>query len=631
MSTYNLIVYDSECENAAESFKIFMSLAESTIESYRAIIGKAASDSIPSGEVHDALVVYSGYLEELSAIVEGVGSKFNRIVEIFLSDIKKTGHDLYDSSAEERDFSQKEYDQLQKSLRDPWCSITDDFSDFFFGVLYKAARFVETIIGFSFFKKCLDNNHVRMLDYNNVTKKALRQLFDDVHEIDRSKKPELAVIKEAVDNLGEVLGEMAEIIDPGNGGSFTVVSVQTHVGGKMEKLRESFDHVVEITDREADLSIGEISDFASQPWALTYFDGHLFLARNMILDDIGGVFSAAGITIFQGFDIFETEARNHISHNNKLSWLYERIFGVSSEYGSYEERKIKSQIMEAIEDSAVDSVYGKEYEQCLKDFKDIAKFAKKYGKNAQEFLTMEVDGERFLNIDPESEYAKKLKAFLGMGNTTDILKYGDKGAEILAHMFNDYDEALKVLDSFEKNGTGSDVMAKCLGEIRLQFNKQYGMIFKEIFETVEDFGMDKAIDALSKANPVLGTVNIIKKGIGTVGELTGLSSHTKAAYDALVGTQVYSETSFAYRKALERVRITDPADDHYAEYAKDLENCFNLNRNALEGLFKSMAKATNGNKSSYYKYCAKEVSMLSMHDGAAPDILSYDDFVALTV
>lgn len=91
--------------------------------------------------------------------------------------------------------------------------------------------------------------------------------------------------------------------------------------------------------------------------------------------------------------------------------------------------------------------------------------------------------------------------------------------------------------------------------------------------------------------------------------------------------QFSSETAF--KNAFEKVQNADPNSEGYASLVEDLNNCFDLNKKNMIEMFKAMAKASTGTKKSYYNYCAKRAETLSMRDTTCPDILSYEEFVAL--
>ena len=120
----------------------------------------------------------------------------------------------------------------------------------------------------------------------------------------------------------------------------------------------------------------------------------------------------------------------------------------------------------------------------------------------------------------------------------------------------------------------------------------------------------------------------VETGINVFGTVTGLGEDAAGTYEALVRFDLYSESNTAYQNALEKFLAADPASEDYEALGTDLRNCFDLCKSNTVELFKAMAKGSSGDKAAYYNYLARHAESRSMFDTAAPDFLSYEDFLA---
>ena len=619
MYGYYLIVNNDELNSAGKSFKSFSSVLESAFDQYKLILDNVSTNAVPSGEVHDALVLYSDYIVKVQEISDRIGEKFTKLISNYISEIEYADDYLYDAgiSNTTRDFSDTEYEHLRSCLDDPWCSLTDSIGDWFYSKVINVVDFFK----WDSAKACLQNCHCLLLDYNNETAQGLRTLFERVHAVDKkygasiadgvgnddSNTSHFAYVILTMCDLRDMLDEMAYIIDPRNG-SFTVGAIEARLGNAYKELFKNFEKTMAIPEVGSKPTIEEIADFASQPWAALYFS-HFFQATSMFVYDMGG-WEAFLMIVFNMFDISKTVLFQESDYENYLT---------------------KKQLLSVLEDMANEYKYsGSDEQEVIDDCKTFLKYVKKYGKDIYKHMNEHRLDNGKLILDGRTIEARQYREFLdSLGGAEKILKYGDDAIEYISRLFTDYSKGLEILDSFENNYTGDEKVLNCVSEIRRLYNKEFGTWVEEGLKIVVDKGLDVALKNLSDAVPVVAVVNAIDEGIGIVGEITGLGSKARSMIEGLAYFNLQASSETAFKNALEKVQNADPNSEGYASLVEDLNNCFELNKKNMSKMFKAMAKASTGTKKSYYNYCAKRAETLSMRDTTCPDILSYEEFVAL--
>lgn len=646
MSYSELIVKDDEFESASKKFTAFHGTLMDAIKQYKTILTDISTGAVSSGATHDALVLYMNYINALEIIVEDLSGRFETIVNNYISDLEKADDYLYDAGISNiaRDFSQTNYEHLIFCLDDPWCSVTDSFGDWLYGKLLEVLNFFNA----DNVKAQLNSCHRLLLDYNDETKQGLRLLFDDAHRIDSKYGVSIPgagggdyytayfdCVNLTMYNIRDMLNEMAEIIKPGSG-AFTVNQIQDRLGKAYQELLGYYNKTVEVSKIYNAPTIEEISDFASQPWAISYFGGFNSPISEYI-GNIGGL-EAAQMVLFEMFGITTDKllygGDGQLTSDEIIALLTgNNAYVISKQFSGdgYDVHLVKKQLLSVLQDMSDNYEYsGSDEEKLVDDCKTYLKYIEKYGDGWYEKLNTTRGEDGKLLLDGRTREAKEFKSFLGsLGNAQDILKYGSSAAEYLARLFADYKAGLEVIDSFERNYAGDETILKAVDEMRALYNKEFGAWAGEAFDVVKEHGFDIALKKLSNACPVVAVANKIGEGIDLVGELTGLGSEASSMYDSLIYHKLYSSSYSAYGNALDHFKAQTPGTEEYELAAKDLENCFNLHKNNIEEMYKAMAGASHGEQQSYYKYCAKQASLLSMKSGPEPDLLTFDEFCAI--
>ena len=625
MAYDNMIVVDQEFEKGASQLSAYFTLLENTLVQYKSILTNISTGAISSGKTHDALVAFMVYVDGVTAMLQDLPGRCETIVNNYIKDLEAADTYLYDAGVgtAKRDFTQKMYEHLVDCLDDPWCETTDSIGDWFY------EKFQDTL---DFFhadgvKKKLQNCHRSLLDYNDETADGLKLMFDEVHAIDRDYGRSIAGAGTDGDfytshfdfvcltlyALRDMLREMAAVIDPAGGG-FTVKSIQDRLGK----------------------AIGEISDFASQPWAASYFNGFGFPINDYIAEI--DTFDTVMMILFEMFGI----TKDKLIHggDGKLTWdeilaiwrmdggylLLKRLTG-----DQYDVYITKKQLLQVLKEMTEGYVYsGSDEEQAIDDCKTFLKYVKKYGKDWYDKLNKMRGEDGKLILDGRTRDAKKFKAFLdSLGNAQDILKYGSDGIDYIARLFCDYSKGIEVIDSFCANYAGDETVTAAAEEVRALYNKEFAAWAEEAYGIVAKHGLDYALKEAGKACPVVAVVCAIEEGIDTFGEVSGTGTKAKNMYDSLIYHKLYSSSYYAYHNALEHFQNQTPGTDEYTQAATDLENCFNLHKANIKAMYDAMAGASGGDKQAYYKYCARQAEKLSMKDGAEPDLLTFEEFCAL--
>lgn len=638
----NLIVKDEEFQDAGKKFDAFHKVLTDTLKQYKNILITMSETAVKSGSVHDALLLFIEYvkcLEEITADMEGRCAK---ISENFIGELEQVDRYLYDAkiSKVSRDFSQDTYEHLLDCLDDPWCETTDSFGDWIKDKIMELLDF----FNWEWAKKQLQDCHGFLLDYNDETKAGLTELFTAVHELDGIYGRSVAGAVSGEDYhtayyhcvsitmycIRDMLNEMAALIDPSKGG-FTVGQIHDRLGNAYKELKKYYNATVRVSKLREPPTIPEISDFASQPWANSFFGPYNGPIDDYIcsLSDLDAfwmiIFEMFGITkdkiIHGGDGKLTTDEIIALIQGHPEYLLTKRL--VNQE--GYEVYMAKKQLLGVLQEMCNAQEFSETANgDALDDCQTFVKFMKEYGDGWYEYM------RKNKLLDGRTKTAREFKEFSeSMGGTAAILKYGEAGLEYLTRLFTDYSYGIEVIDSFTRNNSGDETVLKAAAEIRELYNKEFRAWVDEAAGIVQEFGYDYALKAASKACPVVNVVTTVGETIDVVGEVTGLGTKADNMYNSLIYHQLYASSSEAYGNALENFKAQTPGTEEYDQAASDLANCFNLHKQNTVALYKAMAGASAGDQQAYYEYCAKQVGQLTMKTSQKPYLMSYEEFCKL--
>ena len=599
MGYKTMVIKDAELQEASEKFRPFFNELNDVVKQYKTALLDVSNNAIKSGKTHDALVTYLNYVDKLVTVVGEIGGVFENITYDFLDLLDGIDDYLYEPYANvERDFSDEQYNYLVECLDDPWCEMTDNWGD----------KLLQGLSWLFNLKEKINNCHKLLLDLNDETKSGLKSLFDEAHDLDFKYGHSVSggvsneedfytayfsALCMALCGIRDLLKEMATVIDPVNG-SFTPIQVEARLGNAYREMMDYYDQSVEISRVNESPTIPVISDFASQPWARSYFSDFNY-PIDMYIMDIGG-YEAFKMVVYNMFQI----GKDHILHSD------------------YEKYMTKKHLLEVLETMGEGYHYSESDEK--KNVALCGKFlgyVKKYGKDWYE------------KLDKRTREAKQFKEFLeSLGNAQDILNYGSAGIDYLARLFTDYSAGLETIESFRRN-CDDPVMLESVAEIEALYKKEFGAWAKEAWGVFIDKGFDRAMQLLGKKCSVLAVVSAIDEGIQFVGNVTGDGAKSESMYHSLVFHDLCASSSEAYQNALEKFIKMKPEDEGYEQAAQDLSNCFNMHKLNTVKLYEAMENASTGDKRSYYHYCAKQAKMMSMHDNQAVSLMSYEEYLEL--
>lgn len=643
--TDELKIKDSEFETAGNNIKSFCNLLDSAIEKYDVCLKNVMDKGIMSGDVHEALRAYIVYVERLKGVSKNLGDNFKKMTDNYLSEIDSADRYLYEKGGSVvRDFSSDEYKKLKSLLDDPWCGVTDGIDDWLTGKFMK--WFGTNDVTDS--KNDIDACHKNLLDYNDATEKTIRDIFNEVKNIDSIYGQGIlgaalgGVVSDfyagnfsnacqCLDYICDAINEMANIILPQNG-RFTADQIRNSLDSIFLKIDYYLSETNIVINKDTNNpTIEQIEDFVSQAWAALFFSGFLS-PINTFLADIGGK-DAFLMTIFNAFDITEGQILSK---------------------GEYEKYIIKDELKDILEEMAKTYNYSESDEKKIVDScKDFIDYVKKYGDNWYEWMNThrinKTTGEIVkatrnnaefgpLILDGRTKEAKAFKKMLdSLGGAENILKYGNDAIDVLTSIFVDYSKNLEILESFIRNSSGDDNMSACAKEIEKLYNKELEGIFNEALDKIQEIGFDEAMSWLGEQVPPIKVVQTVDTVIETVGEVTGIGTEAKNMYNAMVYMDMYYSSESSYNSVLKKVQesIKNGTNfgEEYEQLVEDLKNCFNLTKKSAVKMFEAMAASSTGTKKSYYEYCARQAKSMTMvldkkYTFGKPNILSYEEYIS---
>lgn len=619
MQNYYLKVNDRELRSRAGIVKNFFFETQEVVANYKENIKLICDTAIMSGELHDALECYLEYIQMLDDMLAEMGEKYVYLNESFIEKIDNIDDYLYEMTISEktRDFSNGQYEMLLQCLDDPWCEITDNIGDLIYSAQSKLADFFD----WDSQKKKLNDSHKILLDYNDECAGGLKNKFDLVHDVDglygsNDDANYFGYFGVLMDRISKFILLMKGIMENSKM-PLTIDYINETLSGPYKEMRNIFDTNIAICKSEKDISISEIASFADWIYAESVFNDFIASA-NAYVSEVGTI-DALGMVVFNSFGIVDDVVVQKIS---------------SGACRSYQDYIVKKQLFEAIEDMSSEYVYsGSEEEKLVDDCKTFIEYVQKYGDKWYDKLnTMRYGEENKLVLDGRTKEAKAFKSFLeGLGGAEKILSYGSDTIEYIARLFVSYKEGLDIIDALERNFNNDATMQTAINDIRQLFNKEFFSWTLEALEGITKILYEGAKSELKKLKiPVLTVVSSIEKGIDIVGETTGIGTKMAAQYEALQLYNLQNSSWVAYRNAVQKLKDANPEDGDYEQLANDVKHCFQLHKKNMEKMFAKMAESESGEKKAYYKYCKQQVESLSMLTLEEPNIMSFEEFQALT-
>lgn len=618
----DFLINTAEFNASTKQMDAFCDGMTEKLRQYHDTIRKIYESGISSGETHDALERYLSYIEPLPDCFKTLRTQYGSIVEHFITDVTaadklKGKAFIYEKSTIRRDYTDAMLRELEDCLDDPWCELTDSFGDYLRDKLIKFADIFNIDLVREIFKK----NHKVLLDYMDATRADLQAVFKAEWDIDATYEKRLKTFYLAYWDALEMIRGLSRVMVPLYAGTsnFSAAQIDAIMGGKYESLTKSMAALEDLPLDKMSVTAKQIADFVQANWDDSYFLDAMKTGSGFI-DDIG-FFTTAGITVFNMFDIAETEFAQFLA-------------GTDGSFATlYNETMIKKELMAVIEEEVGKNPYkAAEYDEDIKDMKDFLKLFKKYGKEAYKYMnTHRIEEGGRLIMDGRTREAKKYNEMLeGLDNAGKILEYGDKAIDYFARAMTDYSKGLEILDSFAVNYEGDEMMTRVIAEIRGEYAKEFNAMIGNALDIAAEGSVDAAKEIFS-STPVGGVIKAIEAGIDLTGDVTGLGDKSEASYNAMLHYNLNAEANSAYTRAVEKFHQAiesglDPSSEAYQFFADDVKNCFTLSKNNTVNMFNEMAKASSGAKSSYYSYCARQASQMTLQDSESPVFMSFEEY-----
>lgn len=599
----------SDYENFAQKYKQQLTDYKEWLELYLSYLDSVCNDAIISGKVHDALVVFRQELAKVLDMPEAVASSIVKIINDYLDDLdiaqKINGVSiLYDRSYKGcRDYTSEYFVKLEKMSEqaDYDSSLWNSFWDLLEEAYYGIAKF------FGYYdnskEQSIKKTHEAILQYNDVTRRQVRNIRRKIEEADEKCYERLVLVKDFIWNMEEYISVFKEIMlnyqySPS---SFDISTVD--FASKYSVMIRSYNDVV-VMDTVTD---EDVEEFLASEEPEKFMDEQVQIIHDY-LTDLSKLemsdYDFWKLVICQMFDVAEGEI----------------LTG-----GEYEKLVMKKELTEMMDDLAENYVYSDSDEQEILDtVNSILEDAEKNGKTLYEYLNSIRGKDGKLVLDGRTKKAKEFLSFLdSLENAQEILKYGDQAIEILSKLFINYDKNLAFLDSFERNANLSAEMLECFKELRATYEHDLSQTVVDISRQIAENGVD-VLYSIS-IGKMVGTV---KQTIGLIGDLTGENARTAAQIELLnYGHDVVDSAQSAFLESMKKLKGASKNADNYNELMNDFKNCFAIYKNSLKRLFEKMALAAKGAQRDYFYYCSSEVSSMTLKEFSNIDFMSYEEYL----
>ncbi len=645
MNGYDLIINDNEFHAIAKDVSAYENDVIESMKQYKDTLNSLSTNAIVSGATHDALVLFTMYVETSCNMVEEVSQKFMTMEQKYISSIDTADDYLYKSTSGTRDFSDKEYANLLSCLDDPWCDFTDSVGDWIMSKVVSVSEklsFLDKInipsLGFTTLKAVvkaagdwLKKNKKALLDMNDATKAELKTLFEDVYAVDAqygsTGVTSFGYFSEFYQEFQKYVKELAWIIDPSKG-SFTVGAMRTRLTPIFRSMQEKYKNAIGIPETDIPPSEEIIrrflaTDFAWQGFSVFHsYACYEFFQEASVWDYIGTV---PHMMFDNARDLIKAILSGKFLADDPelLSYSYrmkEKLFVETLETVAPPENALNDKANEYMK--LIREAFG-DGEDGAKELYKILNTTRQDGSDR--YKVSRKEGGALL-LDGRTKEAKQFQEFIkSFKNAKEILKYGTKGVEMFARMMASYELGIETIDSLQRNFGNDEYIKQIAAETRAKYEKELDGIFLEITETAADMG-EMALETAFTKNPVGAAVIAVEKAIDIAGDVTGWGEHSEGFLEAAGYENLYSQTSIAYSNAYNKLKAADPNSEEYETLLNDFKNCFEMNKKVMVSELEAMAKASTGDKAAYYRYCAREASKMTMYDETKPHIMTYEEY-----
>ena len=599
----------SDFNSFSKLFCAYFKTYKTWFEAYLQTLQDIETNSFASGSVHNSLILFRTELARIKDYPDELAASLKKAVQTYLDEldaaqIKDGTRILYGKDFPGyRDYSPSYFNELMKSAESAdyntgvFNSIMDGLEDLVYGFKKFFGKYNNSK------QKDIKNTQKAMLQYNDVTRRQLRDIQRRVGYAEEKSASRIRLIQDFTDALQEYIYEFDQIMakfayDPMN---FNVLNVS--FTDKYMQLLRAFNRVVQIDE----ITDSDMEAFINSDQAETYLYGQV----RIIYDFIGNLSKMDmqsldfwKIVIFQMFDVAE---------------------GQIATFGNYSKMVMKKELLDMMNSLADCYTYdGSDEQELLEETKEFLKYYKKYGKNVYKYLNTHRMKNGKLLLDGRTKEAIRFRGFLeSLENAGKILEYGDQAIDVLSTLFIDYNRNLEFLESFEKNIQLDGDMKECFDEIKKTYQHDLNQKLEDIMQVIVKNGV-QALYTISVGE----VVAVVKKTIGIIGEATGESAKTEAQLELMTyGYDIVGKSEAAFNEAVRKLKEADKNSEDYPALVADVKNCFAIYKSSLCRMFEKMAAATDGDQRDYYYYCSSQVASFSLKDFDKNEFLTYEEYL----
>ncbi|MCR4615907.1 MAG: hypothetical protein K5756_07160 [Clostridiales bacterium] len=590
----------------------FSSELEKALDTYVIILDNMTEYGVPSGQVHDALAALYEYVVKLKEEATGIGNQMKSKISDFITTVEHTDQILYDAGSKTtRDYSQKEFERLNRFLSKPLIIAVMDSTMNWYTFLVEKVRGIVTYVLEKFSAQFKLINEMA-LQVNKAAKAELEKLFENEVANDSAYGSAFSKIVDAMMTVSKITEEIDALILLGN--DLTVETVNLKLSPLYEELSAVCGQILEIRTVSSVPTTIEIGSFAGHPWSDAYFNGCVSI-----------------VSEFLGSMDFLDETWMVLYNAKNLT--KETVLGILTQSGyKPEEYKTRLLLLEQLNTVAETDLYkGGSTDSEVEDFRALLGLFKKYGNDYYKYANVIRLNDGSLVLDGRTIDAKTLKKFNNMlGNADDILKYGDEIIDYIDRYLADYSKGLAILESFEKNYGNDGVISRQIADIKALYQRDSEAWLKEAARLIAEGGYDKVVGELQKKTFKDFTqfeIEAARIGIESYSDLSGHGKIGQALYDVTCYSEIFSAELRAYQSAIQKLRDADPNAEKYPILAEDAKNCFELVKSVAAKMFESMEDASSSEyRKRYYRYCQQQVSKASMFDDHPLEFLSFEQY-----
>ena len=611
----------SDYRKAASDFKKNMNLYQKELYGVIEDMTRVLESGLISGKSHDEAAFFVKNLSYAYEIPEGISDQFSSIINDYLDQldsIQKIGGESilyarsysglrnYEYTLFEKLFKQAETADHDEGL---FHFLLDWYED---NVVYLVSK-INDMVGCPMWWHTMDTSVEKKLDvarqnlmqYKDVTKRRLREMYIDLCEAENATTVKINPVINTLATLNEYIKMLTNSLYTANG----VINVSNHV--EIENLRQSLLEDYNDLLSVEDTSTEQIVEFIRSEDYKNYTDENLTIVRDQI----------AKIT--DGLDI--TQSGEYWEYLKMVFLIMPDMSKatISSIYTgkSYDEAILEKEVFSMLkaEAKSIDFNDGKAKE----DYNNYVKLLKDLSKYGEEGFKKLYSGDKRYK-----KYRECIKGFAKIDKFFKVLKHSEKGVEILASLLVNYSKNVELLDSLQRCSSSDPRLEAAYNRVRRKYEDKLFSAFTQTIEYAGELGEEAATKAIETAlsTTVLSVVAAVEKTIDVVGEVTGEGAKVKAQYELMsYQNELLNSSGSALETSLQKLAGLKENDPDYPNALSDVKNTFAIHRRNLTSSYEKLAAASSGVKKDYYNYLSRNAAKMSISDLSKP-VITFEEY-----